>query len=320
MLSCVDIVVDIRAGNSRSIAESLHHTFHLMSVLANFLRMHLSVASEVNICLVCFTLLWPPYGIWQAIIFLPVISSSIFFFSSPILSRRWLDVCHTATHGVALVRIQDAGLKCAALGSLKIQDAKKSPKIHHLRTITRLCRAISSQLKHLSTIGKNLLNSNIFPTCPHNMVNFFPPTSGWDWFVSLGHPSKFQWFSRLGFVTAATSHNGSQPNFARCLAISWAGTFYIHFRGLLPRYGILPGAKFSLHPSLALSNIGSVTAWHSSSGHQPNFATLSRGRHLYSAGQPSRWTLAHIVVLLIFKYSILIWLLYKMCEHVSYSW
>jgi len=28
-----------------------------------------------------------------------------FFFSSPNLSRRRLDVCHTSTHGVALVRI-----------------------------------------------------------------------------------------------------------------------------------------------------------------------------------------------------------------------
>jgi len=55
-----------------------------------------------------------------------LLSSS--FFSSPNLSRRRLDVCHT-THGVALVRIQDAGLKRAARGSLKIQDAKKSPKI-----------------------------------------------------------------------------------------------------------------------------------------------------------------------------------------------
>ena len=50
-------------------------------------------------------------------------------FSSPNLSRRRLDVCHTSTHGVALVRISDAGLKPAACGSLKTQDAKKSPKI-----------------------------------------------------------------------------------------------------------------------------------------------------------------------------------------------
>jgi len=36
------------------------------------------------------------------------------------------------------------------------------------------CRAISSQLRHASTIGKNLLNSSISPTCPYNMVNFGP--------------------------------------------------------------------------------------------------------------------------------------------------
>jgi len=63
-------------------------------------------------------------------------------------------------------------------------------------------------------------------------------TSGWDRFVSLGHPCKFQLVSRLG----------------------------------------------------------SVTAWHSSSGRQPNFAALNRGHHLCSAGRPSRWALAHILV------------------------
>jgi len=33
-----------------------------------------------------------------------------------------------------------------------------------------------------------------------------------------------------------------------------------------------------------------------SSGRQPNFAALNRGRHLYSAGRPPRWALAHILV------------------------
>ena len=42
--------------------------------------------------------------------------------------------------------------------------------------------------------------------------------------------------------------------------------------------------------------LASVTARHSSSRHQPNFAALNRGRHLCSAGRPSRWTLAHILV------------------------
>jgi len=57
-------------------------------------------------------------------------------------------------------------------------------------------------------------------------------TSDWDRFGSLGHPSKFQRVSRLAFFTAATSFTGGQPNFARCLDVSWAGTLYIHFRGL----------------------------------------------------------------------------------------
>ena len=46
-----------------------------------------------------------------------------------------------------------------------------------------------------------------------------------------------------------------------------------------------------------VSRLGSVTARHSSSGRQPNFAALNRGRHLYSAGRPSRWASAHVLVM-----------------------
>jgi len=88
--------------------------------------------------------------------------------------------------------------------------------------------------------------------------------------ASLGHPSKFQLVSCLSFVTAPTSLNGCQQNFAGCLAVFWAGTLYIHFWGLLPLKEF-PAGKFTLHPSLAFCYIGSVTAWHSSSGRQPNF-------------------------------------------------
>jgi len=50
---------------------------------------------------------------------------------------------------------------------------KKVAKDRHLGTILQLCRAISSQLRHVSTIKKkNLLSSNISSTCPHNMLNF----------------------------------------------------------------------------------------------------------------------------------------------------
>jgi len=50
--------------------------------------------------------LWSPYVIGQTIyIFMLWFVLLLLLFSSPNLSRRRLDVCHTSTHGVALVRI-----------------------------------------------------------------------------------------------------------------------------------------------------------------------------------------------------------------------
>jgi len=89
---------------------------------------------------------------------------------------------------------------------------ENSPKIGHLDTIAQLCLAISSQLRHVLTIGKKLLSSNISSTCPRNME--LRPTRGWDRFVSLEHPCKFQRVSPLGSVTARHSSIGRQPNFA----------------------------------------------------------------------------------------------------------
>jgi len=103
-------------------------------------------------------------------------------------------------------------------------DAKKSPSAHHHTTSSGYIFATKAYIYRQSE--KNLLSSNISPTCPHNMVNFGP---------------------------------------------------------------------------LAVSRLGSITAWHSSSGHQPNFAALNRGRLLYSAGRPSRWALAHILVVTVFQ-------------------
>ena len=51
---------------------------------------------------------------------------------------------------------------------------KKVAKNCHLGTIAQLCRAISLQVRHVSTIGKKLSTSNMSSTCPHNMVNFGP--------------------------------------------------------------------------------------------------------------------------------------------------
>jgi len=48
--------------------------------------------------------LWPPYGIGQAI-YIFILSFGLSFFSLPNLSHHRLDVYHTSTHGVIIVRI-----------------------------------------------------------------------------------------------------------------------------------------------------------------------------------------------------------------------
>ena len=112
---------------------------------------------------------------------------------------------------------------------------KNDAKNRHLCTIARLCRAISSQLRHVSTIGQNLLSSNISPTCPYNMVNFGPLAAE---IVSL------DW--------------GTPANFSRFRVLSAL-----------------------LHSTLVVVI--------------RQTAALNRGRHLYLAGQPSCWALAHIL-------------------------
>jgi len=112
---------------------------------------------------------------------------------------------------------------------------QKIAKSRHLRTIVQVCWAISSQRRHVLTIGKNFLSSNISSTCPDNMVNFGLLAAEIDPVV-WGTPNKF----------------------------------------------------------LCVSRLGSVTTRQSRIGRQPNFAALNRGRHLYSAGRPSRWALAYI--------------------------
>ena len=66
----------------------------------------------------------------------------------------------------------------------------------HLCTIAQLCRAISSQLRHVSTIGKILSNNGISSTYTYNMVNFGPPTAEIGSLV-LGTPANFNGFRVL---------------------------------------------------------------------------------------------------------------------------
>ena len=112
---------------------------------------------------------WPPCVADTDIIF----SSCGFFFSLPFFLAQsqpsqigCLPYFHTWC-GLS------ANLECMSemccTGLAENTGRKKSPKIRHLGTVAQICRAVSSQLRHASTIGKKMLNSNTSSTRGHNM-------------------------------------------------------------------------------------------------------------------------------------------------------
>ena len=110
--------------------------------------------------------------------------------------------------------------------------------------------------------------------------------------VVWGTPANFNAFRVL--ASLLQRRRSTEANQTCTMFGAPLGCYSIYISGALAPDRNLSGAKCTLRPSLAFSYIGSVTARHSSSRRQPNFATLNRGRHLYSAGRPSRWALAHI--------------------------
>jgi len=145
--------------------------------------------------------------IGQTIIFLPcdfyLLSSSIFFLFLAYSQRSeigCLPYFHTwcGLSGNLECRSETC---CARLA--ENTGRKKSPKSRHMGTIPQLCRAISSQLRHISTIGKNLLSSLISSTCLYNMVNVGPLAAE---IVSLvwGTPANFNGFRVLAALLNGT--------------------------------------------------------------------------------------------------------------------
>ena len=114
---------------------------------------------------------------------------------------------------------------------------KKVAKNRHLGTIAQLCRAISSQLWHVSTIAKKLVKQQY--------LLYMSPQYG-----------------ELG------------PLAADIVSLVW-GT---------------PG-NFNGFRALAALLHGTLVVGVSQT------AALNRRRHLYSTGRPSRWALAHILVI-----------------------
>ena len=94
--------------------------------------------------------------------------------------------------------IHSFGISCLLMEFCHMQNSLSV----HLRTIAQVSRAISSQLRHLSTVGKNLLNSNMSYRCPHNMVNFGPLAAEIGP-VFWGTPANFNWYRVLAALLHA---------------------------------------------------------------------------------------------------------------------
>ena len=77
---------------------------------------------------------------------------------------------------------------------------KNDAKNRHLSAIAQLCRTISLQLRHVSTIGKKLVKQQyLLHMSPQ--YSELRPTNGWDWSGS-----------HLGSVNARHSSSGRQSN------------------------------------------------------------------------------------------------------------
>jgi len=155
---------------------------------------------------------------------------SFYLLSSPNLSGRRLDVYHTSWCGLS-ANLECMSEMCCTRLAEKYRKQKWRNKSTSGQHRTSLSACIFATKARINNRKKLVKQKYLFHESPQ--YGELWPTSGWDRLMGLGHPSKFQRFSRLGIVTAATSLNGSQPNFARCFSLSWAGRLFIHFRRLL---------------------------------------------------------------------------------------
>ena len=190
--------------------------------------------------------LWPPYAIGQAVIFLPCgffLLSSIYLFSSPNLSRRRLDVYSLPYFDTWCG--PSANLECRS-ETCYARLAANTGRKNHFGNIAQLCWAISSELRHLSTIGKNLLNSNTSFTCPDNMVNFGLLAAE---IVSLvwGTPANFSRFCVLAALLHGTLVVGVSQTLRR-----WTETQPIFGRAAIT-LGIGPHSSINLSFSCQMS-------------------------------------------------------------------
>ena len=122
---------------------------------------------------------------------------------------------------------------------------KKSPPVHHPTTLSGYVFATV----HVSTIGNKVVKQQ-YLLHMFSQYGELRPTSGWDRFLSLRHPSKFQRLSCLGSVTARQSSSERQPNFA-----AFNRGCHLCLAGRPPRWALAHTLVATIFQSLWIWNI-----------------------------------------------------------------
>jgi len=146
---------------------------------------------------------------------------------------------------------------------------KTDAKNRHLGTIALLCRAMSSQWRHVSTIGKKLVKQQYVLHMSPQYGEPWPP-SGWDRSGSLRHPCKFQRVSRLGSVTArhlvvsvsqlCGVEQRTPPMFGRATITLGIGRHSSIHRQTLPRQAVVGVMKWKKLWAAAMKRAG-INFW-----------------------------------------------------------
>jgi len=142
----------------------------------------------------------------------------------------------------------------------------RTQKNRYLRAIAQLCRAISLQLRHVSTIRKKASKQQY-----HVLAIWRGPLTaaeiGWWVWSTAANLNGFCILASLVHWRPSTEVNQTLHDVRPS-----PGLLHYAFLGALACYnGILPGAMFTLRPCVLLY-IGSIATRHSSSVRQPNFA------------------------------------------------
>jgi len=149
---------------------------------------------------------------------------------------------------------------------------KKSPKIAISTPSHNFVRLYLRNYGTYRQSEKNLLNSNVSSTC-----STIWRTSAHQQLRSVRELAALPQISTVveSWLRYCSDVAHRRPIKLCMMFGRLLGWYTIHVYTFLEAFspdGSLPGAKFTLRPSLAFSYIGSVTARHSSSGRQPDFA------------------------------------------------